>query len=134
MLAEYLFVYGTLKQTANQSRYAFLEPYTEFFAHASASGKLFLYEDAEFIYPGFVFDEMADSSVKGELYVITDAKPLFEKLDAYEGCTREDPLPHQYRREQVTVKTNVAFEHQAWTYVYNWQTTGLKEVVNGNFV
>lgn len=134
MLAEYLFVYGTLKQEAPDNNHHYMEPYTEFFGFASSPGKLYLYEDSSFIYPCFDYDEQAQSIVRGELYVITDAEALFEVLDTYEGCTQDNPKPHQYRREHVTVKSNVAFEYQAWTYVYNWPTEGLKELQDGTFI
>jgi gamma-glutamylcyclotransferase (GGCT)/AIG2-like uncharacterized protein YtfP len=134
MLAEYLFVYGTLKQEAQDNNYALIEPFTEFLAHASAYGNLYLYEDATFIYPGFVYNENSNTIVQGELYVITDAPTLFQVLDQYEGCDGSQSQPYQYRREQVTVKSNVAFEYQAWTYIYNWPVAELKEIESGNFI
>ncbi len=134
MLAEYLFVYGTLKQAFTDGNNALLAPHTEFFAHASSHGALYLFEDASFIYPGFVHDESATDIVRGELYVITDKDALFEILDEYEGCTKNHAQPHQYKKQKVTVKANVAFEYQAWTYVYNWPVQGLTEVPNGNFI
>lgn len=132
MLAEYLFVYGTLKQDVSDTNYHLIEAHTEFFAYATSPGELFLYEDAEFIYPGFVYDENSKSSVHGELYVITDANTLFTVLDDYEGITHQAP-PQQYNRGKVTVKSNVAFEYQAWTYTYNWPTKSLKRIDSGNF-
>jgi len=118
MLAEYLFVYGTLKQAFTDGNNALLAPHTEFFAHASSHGA----------------DESATDIVRGELYVITDKDALFEILDEYEGCTKNHAQPHQYKKQKVTVKANVAFEYQAWTYVYNWPVQGLTEVPNGNFI
>jgi len=136
MLAEYLFVYGTLKQSASQSRYHYLEGLTEFFAYATASGHLYLVEDKElpFIYPAFIYDEESTTQVRGELYVITDKEALFQILDEYEGCSDSDPPPHQYLRKQVTVKANVAFEYQAWTYIYNWPVDHFTEIKSGNFL
>jgi gamma-glutamylcyclotransferase (GGCT)/AIG2-like uncharacterized protein YtfP len=137
MLAEYLFVYGTLKRDIKESRSELLVPHCEFFAYASAPGKLYLFEDHSFIYPGFVFEERSEENsenwVQGELYVITDKDKLFEILDEYEACSAKDPKPHQYRKQQIMVKSNVAFEYQAWTYIYNWPTTGLKHIESGRF-
>ena len=134
MMAEFLFVYGTLKKGAKENKHAFIEPHTEFFSYATAPGELYRYEDAEFIYPGYEYDEDKPFQVRGELYVITNAEALFLILDEYEGCTVNDPKPHQYTRQKVTVKSNVAFEYQAWTYTYNWPTKGLQRIESGNFI
>lgn len=133
MLAEFLFVYGTLKRDIAENNYALIADNTEFFAYASSPGSLYLYEDADFIYPGFVYDENASSIVQGELHVITQKEALFKILDEYEGCTESCEQPHQYQRKKITVKSNVAFEYQAWTYVYNWPVEKLKKLDDGLF-
>ena len=133
MNPELLFVYGTLKQSVDDGANEMLQTYTRYLGTATVPGQLYLYEDGEFVYPGLVVAVESAQLVHGELYQIDDSKALFTQLDTYEGCTKDDPVPHQYRRQSIVVTSEQDETHHAWTYVYQWPTDGLTRIVDGNF-
>lgn len=65
-------------------------------------------------YPGLVLKEGGDVVV-GEVYRVNAEK--LTKLDAFEGCSADDPDPHEYRR----VKTPVVWDSvqkEAWVWEF----------------
>ena len=59
------------------------------------------------------------SRVDGELYDIEPAawNRVVTALDAYEGCSVDDPEPHAYRREVIDVEDQSGRIVRAWAYL-----------------
>jgi hypothetical protein len=57
--------------------------------------------------------------VFGELYRIINAQNLFERLDDYEECNGNYPMPHEYLRKIITIYDPTHQPFQAWCYLYN---------------
>lgn len=117
---EYLFVYGTLLTTSGHPMHNFVRGYCDFVGSASIGGiKIDLGE-----YPGLIPSGDPNNRVAGELYRIhADAdKKLFEGLDRYEGCSEDDPEPHEYfRHRQEVILDSDKNVYEAWVYLYNGQ-------------
>ncbi len=54
-------------------------------------------------------------------------------LDDYEGLGQDDPLPHEYRREFVSVTLDDGRQLEAWAYVVNRSLEGLGRIHSGDF-
>ncbi len=73
-------------------------------------------------YPGLLPSGDPDQRVEGELYRIHDgaSEELFEALDRYEGCSEDDPEPHEYFRHRQDVILSADHQiYEAWVYLYN---------------
>lgn len=73
-------------------------------------------------YPGLIPSNKPEEQVTGELYRIREgaSEELFYGLDRYEGCSDEDPEPHQYFRHRLDVTLlSDAQVYEAWVYIYN---------------
>ncbi len=55
-------------------------------------------------------------------------------LDDYEGIGRENPLPHEYRRDLVAVILDNGRQLEAWAYVLNRLLEGLRRIRSGDFI
>lgn len=115
---EYLFVYGTLLTTAGHPMHNFLRGYCDLMGDATIGGIKIDLGD----YPGLIPSGDAKDRVAGELYRIHEgaSEKLFEGLDQYEGCSDEDPEPHEYfRHRQDVVLLSEQQTYEAWVYLYN---------------
>ena len=125
-----LFVYGTLMRNAHNAH----NPQAQYFHQAANfvgparwQGRLYLVS----YYPGAVPSELAEEIVHGDLWTLTDPQTL-ALLDQYEECSPRDPLPHEYIRSIETVWLGDKALN-AWVYIYNRDTSGLKQIVSGHF-
>lgn len=130
--ASYLFVYGTLRKEMEHPFTAELRKYARWEGRAFLSGKLFLVD----WYPGLVIpaDQQHCYPVHGDLFQIRDADRLFPILDAYEGCSASDPLPHMYQREVHPIFWKKKKSVPAWVYRYVASVEGLIELQHGDFL
>jgi len=116
---EYLFIHGSLRTTEGHPLHNYLRGLSDFLGKASMGGiKVDLGE-----YSGLLPSRDPNERVAGELYRIHDgaSEKLFEVLDAYEGCGKDDPEPHEFFRHSQ----DVTFEDdqkqkivEAWVYLY----------------
>ena len=115
---QYLFVYGTLRTVDGHPMHNFLRGFCDLLGEAIVGGiKLDLGG-----YPGLIPSGSPDEQVTGELYRIHEgaSAELFYGLDRYEGCSDEDPEPHEYFRHPLHVTLLSDSEaYEAWVYIYN---------------
>jgi gamma-glutamylcyclotransferase (GGCT)/AIG2-like uncharacterized protein YtfP/cation transport regulator ChaC len=105
-MAEYVFVYGTLRQ--NEPNHDFMEGAELVSEPASLSGQLW---DTRFGYPAVVLYQQ--STVYGELYRIT--AELLQRLDVLEGYYGPEG-PNHYERVEQTV-FNADKSYSAYIYI-----------------
>lgn len=135
---EYLFVYGTLCKRAIDSRNSLLQPQAHFISEATLQAQLYMVD----YYPAIIDSDQAGDRVIGELYRITQTETLFEKLDEYEGCSPQQPQPHEYRREQRKVRINSGEASSelsgelvsAWIYIFNLPIKHFVRIESGDFL
>ena len=122
-----LFVYGTLMRNAHNPQAQYFHQAATFLGPARWQGRLYLVS----YYPGAVPSELTEDIVHGELWTLTDPQ-ILALLDQYEECSPRDPLPHEYIRSIETVWLGDKALN-AWVYIYNRDTSGLKQIVSGHF-
>jgi gamma-glutamylcyclotransferase (GGCT)/AIG2-like uncharacterized protein YtfP len=127
---EYLFVYGTLRQQVAHPLHTFLVYSADFIGLGYVQAKLYVVEH----YPGAVLTDDPTSRVLGEVYLLRRPEKVLNKLDAYEGCTRDYPQPHEYKRKKVSVKLENGPNITAWMYEYNLPTKNLKLIPSGDYL
>lgn len=129
-MTEYLFVYGTLRQNANQPMQQHLTAHARFVAMAHYKARLYQVS----YYPGAVPSSRAADQVLGELYQLLQPEQLLPLLDNYEECGEGFTQPQEYRRELQQVTLESGDSVAAWVYVYNRNTEGLKQIESGDFL
>lgn len=125
-----LFVYGTLRRDPAHELFHLLARHGHFLGDARVRGRLFDLGS----YPGMTLDD-DNGYVLGELYEITSNwVHVMTRLDEYEGCTANDPEPHEYRRELVEALQPTGTAINAWAYVLNRDPIGLPVIESGDYV
>ena len=129
MKPEHLFVYGTLRSDARSEMYHLLARFADFIGDATFQGQLYLVDD----YPGVVPSTCSEDKVNGEVYRLLDPASVLPKLDAYEECGPGFPQPAEYVRRKERVFLKSSDEIEAWMYIYNRSTNGLRRIETGDF-
>ncbi len=129
-----LFVYGTLRRDPSHEMFRILARTARFVGEARVPGRLYDLGS----YPGMTGMIIAsdDRWVKGELF---DIQPdswsrTIQQLDEYEGCTDQDPEPHEYRRDLVKAQVSSGKTIDAWAYILNRKPSGLREISSGDYL
>ena len=128
-MTDYLFVYGTLMSHSCSAHAAALARSAQLVGPAVLQGRLFLVDR----YPALVVSNRSDDQVHGEIYRIVDGTVL-TALDEYEECSPKFPEPTEYRRAKHVVQMPSGETFEAWVYIYNRATVGLKVLENGRFM
>ncbi len=126
----YLFVYGTLRRTADHVMHQVLKNQAEWVSEGSVPGKLYLVD----WYPAFVPASQQDERVLGEVYFLMSPEKTFAELDPYEGYYPDDEAHSDYLRQQNTIQLNDGSTVTAWIYVYNLPVIGLPQITSGDFM
>lgn len=122
-----LFVYGSLRKDAEHPMHAVLLEHGKPGGATKVRGRLYVID----WYPGLVLDPTA-GWVVGELWtdVSDEAWPV---LDFYEGCSAEDPAPHEFIRTRATVESDNG-PRSAWVYAFGRDVAGLEQVRSGDWL
>ena len=123
-----LFVYGTLRKDVNKSMFHLLAKQSRFLGSAKVRGRLYDLGD----YPGLVPSDEA-RWVRGEAYQIDDNPDVLLTLDRYEGCSPEDPAPHEFERVTQLAVLDDGTTQQVWVYVYRLSIDEKPEIGSGDY-
>lgn len=126
-----LFVYGTLRRDPRHEMFHVLAKTAHFLGEARVPGRLY---DLG-AYPGMSLSN-GGGFVKGEIYEVNPIRwvDVIQQLDEYEGCSNDDPEPHEYRRQIVEAKLSSGESMDAWAYVLNRSSHGLREIASGDYL
>jgi gamma-glutamylcyclotransferase (GGCT)/AIG2-like uncharacterized protein YtfP len=105
----YLFVYGTLRKDYGLKLMEDLSAICIFAGHGTVKGAL--YEVGS--YPAAV-ESVGTKGIKGDVYEVSDAEIVFDKLDEYEGDA--------YCRKKTTVVMDSGEVREAFVYWYTGTT------------
>lgn len=122
-----LFVYGTLRRAFDGPMALWLRGVATHVGPATALGSLYRVED----YPAFVPN--GQGRVTGDLFALPDPAAILAVLDAYEECSDDFPMPHEYRRERLIVRASGG-TREAWTYIYARDVAVLPRIESGDFL
>lgn len=129
-MSEHLFVYGSLCRLADATLHPLLGNDADYLCTAHLPGKLYEIDG----YPGaIVLPRQTASIIHGELYRLKHPQALFQRLDAYEECAAQFPLPHEYRRITESVICADGTAIRAWLYVYNHSLAGRQLIQSGDY-
>jgi gamma-glutamylcyclotransferase (GGCT)/AIG2-like uncharacterized protein YtfP len=115
-----MFVYGTLRKDARGQVLSPLCRDWVFQGYGTVPGELWDFG----AYPGAVSCGGAGPRVFGELYELPDPETMIPPIDRYEGCTDEDPAPHEFERALVDVDMEDGTIRRAWIYWYKPEPLG----------
>ena len=128
---ESLFVYGSLRQSINNPMSKILRRYASPTGEAYIHGKL--YDVGS--YPAAIKSEQPSDRVLGELFSLQSPKPVFERLDEYEGYDPQDKSRSLYHRQKIEVfRLNGKKIGYAWTYLFNKPVDNLRPIKEGDYV
>ena len=123
-MTNFLFVYGTLRHGQNNEMSDFLKQHSSYESLGQFQGKLYQVD----YYPGAVESTNSDDSVIGDIYRLNDVETVLTKLDEYEEA------PTEYQRVERQIKSSKGEILNCWIYLYNEDTSSLKQIVTGDFL
>lgn len=129
-MPDYLFVYGTLRRSANHPMHQLLMQTSRFIGMAHFQGKLYQVT----YYPAVVASANPDEQVLGEVYQLLQPEQTLQELDKYEECGADFPEPQEYRRELQPVRLENGDSLTVWLYLYNRDTRMLTPIPSGDFL
>ena len=130
MTPNYIFTYGSLLSEFENPAHRLLIEHARLLGKATFRGKLYMID----WYPGVIESENPDDIVHGEVYEIKNQKPLLKELDRYEGCSPNDPEPHEFERREKTVRLLNGTRLTAWIYIYTQPVSNKERIDSGDFV
>ena len=126
----HLFVYGTLRRSASHPMHRLLLPAT-FVGPGRFRGRLHDLGS----YPAAVASDDPADAVHGEVYLLHTPADTLAALDRYEGCTPDDPEPHEYHRTVAGIHLDAdATVVPAQIYLYNRPAAHLKRIEPGDYL
>lgn len=130
MSTDLLFVYGTLRRASPSEMHQVLRRDADFLSEGFFQGILYRIDG----YPGAVPSADRNDRVVGELYRLRQPSEILARLDAYEECGPEFPPPAEFVRRQAMITAISGREIEAWIYLYNRPTAGLRRIESGDFL
>jgi gamma-glutamylcyclotransferase (GGCT)/AIG2-like uncharacterized protein YtfP len=128
--SKHLFVYGTLRHGTTNEVSQLLHSSADRVARGRARGQLYLVGD----YPGFVPSETESDWVYGDVYRLNSPELTYSELDRYEGCSPDDPQPHEYSRSLMPVLLDSGAWIEASVYLYTRDTEGKSRIISGDYL
>ncbi len=129
-MAEYLFVYGTLRSQLVPPDLSGLVQQLRRFGAASARGHLY---DLG-MYPGAILDADCDNRIIGEILELPDDKSVLAALDHYEGIDGKQPDAGLFVRTECHAILDNGQAIECWVYVYNGEISSEKLIESGDYL
>jgi len=124
-----LFVYGTLRSGGSHEMARLLRANSVYIGSAELPQSHLVNVGR---YPGAVRAAGEKSTVKGDLFQLTDPDVL-RRLDRYEDCDLRAPKASEFYRRQRLVRLRNGRRTRAWVYEYNRPTDGLTIIPSGAY-
>ncbi len=129
MATDHIFIYGSLRREFSSPVRSVLEHHAEFIGVGTVPGKLYNID----WYPGALESEDPDECVTGAVYRVRNRNIVFSKLDQYEGCSAEQPRPHEFIRKKLPINLQSTGKLRAWIYLYNRSVSGKERIPSGDY-
>lgn len=128
-VAEYLFVYGTLRRDCGNDLHRLIARNSDYVGMATFQGEMFHVAD----YPGIIASENKADQVVGELYLLSNTIKLLNVLDEYEEYDAEDLTGSLFVRSKVDVLLKNE-KITSYAYLYHRSVKDLKKIESGDFL
>lgn len=132
-MAEYLFVYGTLRPEIAPEWFKLLAENWPRIGPASTCGKL--YDCGE--YPGGILEAASGRRILGEVLALPEGDSYLEALaalDRYEGFNQEEQSASWFVRTKCHVILANLDTIECWIYVYNGETASAQLIESGDYL
>jgi gamma-glutamylcyclotransferase (GGCT)/AIG2-like uncharacterized protein YtfP len=129
-MAEYLFVYGTLRSKLVPPDLRGLVEQLREIGAAYTRGHL--YDLGK--YPGAILDANCDRRIIGEVLELPDDKSVLAALDHYEGFDGNNRDAGLFVRTECHVILDNGEEIECWVYVYNGEIASAKLIESGDYL
>lgn len=129
MTSGHLFVYGTLLLEVEHLVGALLRVHGQMIGRGTIQARLY---DLG-AYPGAIMSDSSGDAVFGEIYRVNEWGRVVHRIDAYEGCSDNDPEPHQFQRCSVPVNLNSGTSIMAWAYFYTGEPVVNRRISSGDY-
>ncbi len=127
-MANYLFVYGTLKRRSRHPMARRLAQSARHVGAARIAGRLYNLGR----YPGLKEPRFADDCVQGDVYDLGEnADAVLREMDAYENA--ESPPPTPYERLPATVTLEDGRALTVWVYWYRGKVDEAHFIAAGSY-
>ena len=128
-MRDYLFLYGTLLPSEATYESSRIVKGLKRVGSATVRGRLYDFGD----YLGAVIDQLAKTSIKGELFELPNDDSALKALDEFEEFNRTDRKNSLFVRARAVAELNVGRRLNSWVYVYNRDPGSARLIVNGNY-
>jgi gamma-glutamylcyclotransferase (GGCT)/AIG2-like uncharacterized protein YtfP len=125
-----LFIYGTLMIGSGHAMAQRLARESRPLGRGTVPGRLY---DLG-AYPGAVEAEGAGARIHGQVVRLNHPERSLGWLDVYEGCGKNDPEPHAYRRILAPVRLTTGGEVDAWMYGYRGTLSAARLIRSGRYI
>jgi gamma-glutamylcyclotransferase (GGCT)/AIG2-like uncharacterized protein YtfP len=127
-MANYLFVYGTLKARSRHPMARRLARSARHVCAAKIAGRLYNLGR----YPGLKEPRSVDDWVQGDVYDLGEnAATVLREMDAYESA--EAPTPTSYERMRATVTLEPGSTLAVWVYWYRGKVEEAQYIASGSY-
>ena len=125
-----LFVYGTLRQGADQPIGAFLASHARRLGPAKCPGRLYDLGP----YPALTEPQGEGEWVHGEVYDLARPEVVWPVLDGYEGCGPDNDSSGLYQRRLVRLTIPSGQTLPSWAYFYCRPVGEEKRIWSGDYL
>jgi len=127
IMAEHLFVYGTLQPDHAPAEIAPLLHGLQEVGTGHVRGHLYDLGD----YPGAIVDPAAQTQVHGVVLELPNDPAVLSALDTYEGFDPAHPRSSLFARTRIRVQLSDGQQIEAWMYAYNRDPRGATRIADG---
>ncbi|KNG95601.1 gamma-glutamylcyclotransferase family protein [Pseudaestuariivita atlantica] len=134
---EALFVYGTLRASADHPMGRLLRDHARLVGRGHIRARLYVIDDpdepGQNFYPGALPSPDPEDRVHGEVYEVVDPEAVFPAFDRYEACSPDHPEPHEFILREVPVTMEDGATLRARSYLYSWDVGDAERVTSGRY-
>ena len=134
---QHLFVYGTLRASADHPMSRLLQDHARLVGAGAIRARLYIIDDpdepGQNFYPGALPSGRPEDQVFGEVYRILNPDAVFPAFDRYEACSPDHPEPHEFILRRVTVRMEDGRDLEARSYLYSWDVADAQRIESGRY-
>jgi len=128
-MADYLFVYGTLRKNYDLKLKNKVAGHLQYVGQGKVGASL--YDIGR--YPGAIRDSKG-TEVIGDLFLLTDPVRVLKVLDKYEGLSGPEDKTAEFVRKKTSVRMRTGEMKKAWIYWYNFDPSNKVKIRHKDYL